>query len=54
MSLKVKKFNQGATEMFISEFEIEFWNVMSKIYKNSIAKKANFKDFLESLEMSGN
>ena len=24
MSLKVKKFNQGATEMFISEFEIEF------------------------------
>ena len=36
MSLKTQKLDQGATEMFISEFEKEksLWNVMSTIYKN--------------------
>ena len=41
MSLKVLKLDQGATEMFVSEFEKEesLWNVMSEIYKNCDAKK---------------
>ena len=36
MTLKTKKLDQGATEMFISEFEKEgsIWNVMSEIFKN--------------------
>ena len=40
MSLKTKKLDQGGTEMFISEFELEesLWNAMSEIYKNRDVK----------------
>ena len=50
MTLKTKKLDQGATEMFISEFEKEesLWNVMSEIYKNCDAKLIS-KDFLDCL-----
>ena len=56
MSLKAIKLDQGATEMFISEFENKesFINVMSEIYKNDDAKKASFKRLPELFEMSGN
>ena len=45
MSLKVLKLDQGATEMFVSEFEKEesLWNVMSEIYKNRDVKKTKFQ-----------
>ena len=41
MSSKAYKIDQGATEMFISEFEYEesLRNVISEIYKNGDAKK---------------
>ena len=44
ISLKTLKLNQGATEMFISEFEIKesLRNVMSEIYK----KREVSKDYL--------
>ena len=43
MSLKTQKLDQGATEIFISEYEKEesLWNVMTAIYKNRDAKKKN-------------
>ena len=45
MTLKTKKPDQGATEMFISEFDKEesLWNVMSEIYKKRDAKKSKFQ-----------
>ena len=45
MSLKTKKLDQGATEMFISEFDKEenLWKVMSEIYKKRDAKKSKFQ-----------
>ena len=54
MSLKTKKPDQGATEMFISEYEKEecLWNVMSEIQKNRDAKKVSFKRFKVSLLFS--
>ena len=44
MTLKIQKLEQGATEMFISEFDKKksLWNVMSEMYKNREAKKASF------------
>ena len=45
MSLKAQNLDQGATEMFISEFENKesLCNVMSKIYKGRDAKKSKFQ-----------
>ena len=53
MSLKSKKLDQGATEIFISELEKEesLWDVMSEIYKNRDVKKASFKRFPEVFEI---
>ena len=44
VSLKAEKFDQGATDVFISEFESKesLYNVMSEIYKKRDAKKRNF------------
>ena len=55
MSLKTK-LDQGAIEIFISEFEKEeiLWNVMSEIYKKRDAKRVSFKRFPELFEMSDN
>ena len=52
MSLKTQKLDQGATDMFISEFEKEksLWNVMSAIYKNRDAKTTSFKRLPELFE----
>ena len=45
MSLNTKKLDQGAIEMFVSEFENKesLCNVMSEIYKNGDAKKSKFQ-----------
>ena len=45
MSLKTYKLDQGATEMFISEFKNKesLCNVMSEIYKNRDAEKSKFQ-----------
>ena len=45
MSLKVKKFNQGATEMFISEFEIEFLECDFQNIQKLHCKKSKFQRF---------
>ena len=53
MSLKTQKLDQGATEIFISEYEKEesLWNVMTAIYKNRDAKKkTSFKSLPELFE----
>ena len=56
MSLKAQNLDQGATEMFISEFENKesLCNVMSKYTKAVMRKKASFKRLPELSEMSGN
>ena len=57
MSLKTWKLDQGATDLFILEFENKesICNVMSEIYKNRDAKKkASFKRLPELSEISGN
>ena len=56
MSLKVWELDQGATEIFILEFENKdsLCNVMSEIHKIGDAKKASFQRFPELSEMSGN
>ena len=51
-SLKTGKFHQGATEMFISQFEKQesLWNVKSEIYKNRNGKKTTFQRLPELFE----
>ena len=55
ISLKSYKLDQGATEMFISEFENteNLCNVMSEIHKNGDAKKSKFQKIPELSEMRG-
>ena len=55
ISLKSYKLDQGATEMFISEFEKteNLCNVMSEIHKNGDAKKSKFQKIPELSEMRG-
>ena len=55
MSLKAYKFDQGATEMFISEFENteSLCNTMSEIDKNGDAKKSKLQKISELSEISG-
>ena len=55
ISLKSYKLDQGATEMFISEFENteNLCSVMSEIHKNGDAKKSKFQKIPELSEMRG-
>ena len=52
----MKTAAQGATEMFMPEFEKEenLWNVISEMSKNRDAKRASFKRLPKLFEMSGN
>ena len=55
VSLKIKKLDQDAIEMFISEFaqEKSLQTVISKIYKNYSQKNESFKRSSELFGMSG-
>ena len=54
LSLKTKKLDQHAIEMFISESEKKesLWNVTSESYKNRNAKNESFKRLSELLGLS--